>query len=109
MKNSNKNQVDELRQANEIKLNGLNKELKDNDATLKSHRHELEVVFIELRVLIQPFTVALFKIFIFQMFSNTRGRCLTQQDAAKRKQIQLFDEKSMHSTRSISREHLPKV
>lgn len=101
--------MDELRQANEIKLNKLQKDLEDNDATLKSHRHELEVVFIHLRVLIQPFTVELFKIFIFQMFSNTRGRCLAQQDTAKREQVKLFDEKSMHSLRPIARAHLTKV
>lgn len=41
--NRNKNQIDELKQANELKLQDLQKRLEDNDATLKSHRRELEV------------------------------------------------------------------
>lgn len=48
LNNSNKNQIEELRQEKEQELEALKEKQKESETTLKSHNRELDVICIEL-------------------------------------------------------------
>ncbi|XP_055325596.1 structural maintenance of chromosomes protein 6 [Sitodiplosis mosellana] len=73
--NSNKNQIDEMKQANEAKLKELNKKKDEFESILKTHRRELEI------------------------FANTRAKCQGQLEVAKKNQNKLSEEKKNVETR----------
>lgn len=74
-------------------MQDLQKRLEDNDATLKSHRRELEVFRNCLHLILKITTI----LNIFQIYTNTRTKCISQKDASKRQQTQFFEEKSKKS------------